>query len=196
MSVPYQAVGRVTQKARTYEALIAAARRLLANGETPSVEDAAGAAGVSRTTAYRYFPTQEALLIAAHPEIGPGYHVLGNDPPKDVGARFAIVFEEMARQIEDNEIPLRSMLRLSLETQRSGEPLVLRQGRRRKWIGEALAPLAETMPAQELERLVLAIAASTGIEAFVWLSDVAGLSKREALDVMRFAAATLLASKL
>lgn len=41
--------------------------------------------------------------------------VLGNDPPHDVGSRFNIVFAEMARQVTENEGPLRAMLRLSLE---------------------------------------------------------------------------------
>jgi hypothetical protein len=42
------------------------------------------------------------------------------------------------------------------------------------------------------DRLVLAIAATTGIEAFIWLTDMAGLSAEEALKIMRFSAQTLL----
>jgi len=34
----------------------------------PTVEEAAAAASVSRTTAYRDFPNQKSLLVAAHPE--------------------------------------------------------------------------------------------------------------------------------
>ena len=37
---------------------------LMQRGQTPSVSDAAEAAGVSRATAYRYFPTQSALVEA------------------------------------------------------------------------------------------------------------------------------------
>jgi len=70
MTVPYQETGRVQQKARTLEALVGATRALLASGVTPTVEEAAAEASVSRTTAYRYFPTQHALLVAAYPEIG------------------------------------------------------------------------------------------------------------------------------
>jgi AcrR family transcriptional regulator len=68
MSTAYERSGRTHQKARTRAALVAAARSLVAQGgATPTVEEAAAAAAVSRTTAYRYFPSQTALLIAAHP---------------------------------------------------------------------------------------------------------------------------------
>lgn len=191
MTVPYQETGRVQQKARTLEALVGATRALLASGVTPTVEEAAAEASVSRTTAYRYFPTQHALLVAAYPEIGKE-SMLGEDPPTDVGARFDIVFAEMARQVTDNEVALRAMLRLSLEAPSKRGELLLRRGRRRTWVADALAPLRENMKQADFDRLVLAVAVTTGIEAFVWLTDMAGLSRDEALEIMRFSARTLL----
>lgn len=191
MSVPYEQTGRVQQKARTLEALTRATRTLLASGLTPTVEQAAAEASVSRTTAYRYFPTQHALLLAAYPEIG-RESVLGDDPPPDIGTRFATVFAEMARQVTENEAPLRAMLRLSLESPAQRGQLLLRRGRRRTWIADALAPLRDRMAENEFDRLVLAVAVATGIEAFVWLTDIAQLTPDEALDIMRFSAQTLL----
>jgi hypothetical protein len=44
--------------------------------------------------------------------------------------------------------------------------------------------------------LVLGIGATLGIEAFVWLTDMAGLSREEAAQVMRTNARTLLRSAL
>src|SRR5579872_4176513 len=52
---------RVGQKNRTRKALLAAADALIRNGKPPTVTDVAEAAGISRATAYRYFPTQEML---------------------------------------------------------------------------------------------------------------------------------------
>jgi AcrR family transcriptional regulator len=193
MSVPYQEIGRVRQKARTREALVLATRSLLATGMTPTVEEAAEHASVSRTTAYRYFPTQQALLVAAYPEVGRD-SILDESAPPDVGARFAIVFAEMARQVIENEVPLRAMLRLSLGAPEQRGELLLRRGRRRVWIADALAPLAASMTEAELGRLVLAVSVATGIEAFVWLTDMAGLSGEQALEIMRFSAETLIAS--
>jgi len=55
-----------------------------------------------------------------------------------------------------------------------------------------LSPLREKMNNDHFDRLVLAITAATGIEVFVWLTDIAQLTPNEALDVMRFSAQTLL----
>ena len=89
------------------------------------------------------------------------------------------------------------MLRLSLEAdpvERSQLPL--RQGRGIKWIEEALAPLREQMSEPEIHRLTLAIRSATGIEALVWLTDVAGQSRDDATELMRWSARGLLQSAL
>lgn len=196
MSIPYELNGRVQQKRRTRDALVAAARAQVATGETPTVEGAAEAATISRTTAYRYFPNQRALLAAAHPETGVT-SLLPDHPPDDVTARLDLVIDAFTRSTVENEAPQRTMLRLSLEadaTERSKLPL--RQGRAIGWIEEALAPLQERMPHAEVHRLAVAIRSATGIEAFVWLTDVAGLSREDACSLMRWSARSLLRAAL
>jgi hypothetical protein len=47
------------------------------------------------------------------------------------------------------------------------------------------------MSDDEVQRLVLAIRSATGIEARVWLTDVAGLSPTEATELMRWSARAL-----
>src|SRR5688572_32606 len=54
---------RANQKERTRSAVVAAATQLLREGGQPTVAQAAELAKVSRATAYRYFPTQEAMLV-------------------------------------------------------------------------------------------------------------------------------------
>ena len=49
---------RANQRRRTRAAVMEGARALLREGQVPSIADAAEEAGVSRATAYRYFPTQ------------------------------------------------------------------------------------------------------------------------------------------
>ena len=61
--LPGESSGRVNQKRRTRSAIIAAAQAIVEQGATPTVAQAAEDALVSRTTAYRYFPTQESLLL-------------------------------------------------------------------------------------------------------------------------------------
>src|SRR5258708_37395228 len=186
MSIPYELAGRTNQKHRTRNALIGATRQLIAQGATPTVEEAATAASISRTTAYRYFPNQTALLVAAHPEID-NPSLLPENAPEDPAERLDAVIDVFTRLIVDTEPQQRTILRLSLEADSTRHaPLPLRQGRAIGWIQEALAPLRTQMSEPELRRLVLAIRSATGIEALVWLTDIAGLSRKQALKVMRW----------
>ena len=192
VSTPYEVGGRSAQKQRTRDALVAAARELVAGGVTPTVEAAAAAAHISRTTAYRYFPTQRALLLAAHPEVA-ATSMLPPDPPADAAARLDLVIDRFTAMIVDTEAQQRTMLRLSLEedeAQRGALPL--RQGRAIAWITEALDGLRGPLSDEELHRLVLSIRAATGIEALVWLTDIGGLSRHEAVGVMRWSARALM----
>jgi AcrR family transcriptional regulator len=130
MDVPYLHTGRTSQKARTRDALIAAARQLLAKGATPTVEAAAADASVGRTTAYRYFPNSRALVAATDPEIEMR-SLLGQDPPEDPLARLEIVAESLTWRIVEHEPEYRAQLRLALEGEPAGgESLPLRRGRR------------------------------------------------------------------
>jgi len=187
--------GRVHQKARTRDALIRAARELLAQGGTPTVEEVATAASVSRATAYRYFPSQTAMLVATFPEIAEP-SLLGENPPADPAERLEIVAASLARSAIEHEAELRAMLRISLEAGAPKEDLPFRVGRRIVWVADALSPLRGQMPAAELERLTVAIASAVGIDSLVWLTDIAGLSRPQAAELMRWSARALLRAAL
>lgn len=194
MSISYDEVGRRNQKARTRAALISAARELLSSGLSPTVEETAEAASVSRATAYRYFPNKYELLAAAHPEVEAG-SLLGPSPPEDPEARLDEVVVRLAEMFLGAEESYRAMLRLSLEPEAAdrGE-LSLRKGRRIIWIEEALNPLRDRFADADLERLVHAVSAAVGIEALVTLTDLVGLSRERAVEVMRWTARALLRS--
>ena len=196
MSISYEETGRTNQKARTRNALIEAARALMAEGATPTVEQAAAATAIARATAYRYFPNQNALLIAALPELAEP-SLLGEITPRDVRSRLGIVVEAISRMALDHEPELRNMLRLSLESDPDVKAeMPFRKGRRITWVAEALAPLRDTLPRSDYDRLTYAIAASVGIDSLVWLTDIAGLSRDEAVDVMRWTSSALLEAAL
>ncbi len=192
MSTGYETGGRAAQKQRTRAALIAAARDLVAAGADPTVEEAAATAAISRTTAYRYFPTKRALLLAAHPEVAIE-SMLPADAPDDPAARLDAVVCNFTAMIIDTEPQQRTMLRLSLEaTAIDRGELPLRQGRAIAWIEEALVGLRGRLTDQQLRRLVLSIRATIGIEALVWLVDVGGISRADAVVLMRESAQALL----
>ncbi|NUS01450.1 MAG: TetR/AcrR family transcriptional regulator [Nonomuraea sp.] len=193
MPVPYEQGGRHQQKARTRRALVESARRLLADGTDPTVEDAAAAAGISRTTAYRYFPNQYSLLAAAHPEIEQT-SLLPPDPPADPAARLDLAMTAFTQLTLDWEPQLRASLRLSLQPG-DGQP-PLRGGRAIGWIEDALAPLRDTHPGLDVHQLAVAIRSATGIESLVWLTDVAGLTRPRAAETLRRSARALLTAAL
>ena len=96
------------------------------------------------------------------------------------------------------EPEMRTVLRLSLEAGAApaGPVLPMNRGMRIGWIEDALAPLRDRLAPDDLRRLVLGIGATLGIEAFVWLTDIAGLPREEAAAVIRANALALLDAAL
>lgn len=172
VSRDYVDAGRTRQKQRTREQLVAAAWRLMESGNTPRVEDAAAAAGISRTTAYRYFASQSELLAAAFPETSTRT-LLPQPAPHDVRERTSAVGAALVDIIDRTEHLQRTMLRLSLDS--VPHDLPLRQGRAIAWYAEALEPLRDQLGDEGVRRIAVALRAVSGIETRVWLRDIAGL---------------------
>lgn len=192
MSIPYERSGRTRQKLRTRNELIAAARTLVAQGgSAPTVEDAAAAASISRTTAYRYFPNQKALLVAAHPETE-----MTTLLPPDIGidpeTRLHAAVKAFTQMVIETEHLQRTMLRFSLESDTVPRDLPLRKGRAIGWFEDALAPLRPQLTEPGVHQLAVAIRSAVGIESLVWLTDVAGLPRDQATELMLWSAQALL----
>src|SRR4030081_2264397 len=169
---------------------------MVSQGVTPTVEPSAAKASISRTTAYRYFPNQRALLLSAHPEME-ARSLLPDSAPQDVAIRLDMVVGAFLRIIVETEVQQRTMLRLSLDPDPSHRgDLPLRKGRAIGWIAEALAPLRGRLSDRDIRRLAIAIRSVAGIEALVWLTDIAGLSRTEAVDLMRWSSRALLQAAL
>lgn len=183
-------VGRPNQKQRTRKDLLDAAARLVREGRRPSLEEVAEAALVSRATAYRYFPSIEALLLEASLHVAaPDAAILEAVSPTDPLARVRKVDEAFEAMILANEAPLRLMLARILESSVSGEPsdLPARQNRRAPLIEAALEPARDRFDPAALEKLVSALAILIGTESFVVTRDVLRLSDAEAREVRAWA---------
>jgi AcrR family transcriptional regulator len=187
---------RDAQRARTRKAIVRAAARLLERGGRPGLDEVAAEAGVSRATAYRYFPGLDALLSEAvvdalvpEPEA-----LFAEAAPDDVAERLALVDETFDRACREREAPLRLMLARSLErsVQPGSENMPLRQNRRVPMIEEALAPLQDRYDV----RLIPALAMVIGAEGLVALKDVVGLDEAQSRVVRQWAIAALLAAAL
>jgi AcrR family transcriptional regulator len=183
--------------------MIEAATQLVRDGTSPSVTEVADAAGVSRATAYRYFPTQESLLaevIVPDLEAALAAQAL----PKDLESRFGAAFTTIWSSNILHEVAYRTILRRGLErppgesieqgeTEEAGS---IRAGRRVRWLRNALEPARKRMDEESFERLVAAMCLCVGIESVVVLRDVCGLKANEAEEVARWAAFTLLRASL
>jgi AcrR family transcriptional regulator len=204
MSVPRQGgspkLGRVNQKRRTREALVKAGEELLRQGIAPTVAQAAEAALVSRTTAYRYFPTQESLLLELTVTIDVGdVEALVQEPVDTDGAvaRALEVIDRFNRHVHQQEAQYRTAQRvyqdqwLDAVAKGDSDPLV-RQGRRGRWLETSLAPLADQVPKAEYYRLIKALSLVMGGEAMVVMRDVCHLDTEEAAAVTNWVARTLI----
>jgi AcrR family transcriptional regulator len=184
------AMGRPNQRKRTRKDLLEAASRLMQRGAKPSLEEIAEEALVSRATAYRYFPSLEALLLEASLDVAlpQASELFGLDPSRDALARLLKVDTAMHDMVLANAAPLRMFLAHSLERSVRGErdsDLPLRQNRRSPLIEAAIEPArAEFDPDAPLGQ---ALALIIGTEAMVTLQDVLQLDDAEARAVKAWA---------
>lgn len=157
--------------------------QLVRRGRTPAVAEVALTAGVSRATAYRYFPNRSTVIAAVVAEsLGP---VRSYEPKaRDGGQRVRELFKQTFPRFKEFEPQLRAAAQLSLEQwalERAGlldeEPY--RRGHRVRILERALAPFSTLMPPSLLARLHHALSVVYGIEPYMILKDIWGLPDRE-----------------
>ncbi len=193
--------GRARQKQRTRRELVAAAASLVGSGRRPTVADVADAAGVSRRTAYRYFPTQAKLLTeAALESIRPQVDAIlraatGAAEGRTLEERTDRFVGAVQELVVAHETLLRSLVEATV-LEPAGSAVPRRGVRRIAWIEEALGPGRAAMPRAVYERLVSALAVCAGIEPLVVLRDIRGLAPAEAVDVSRWMARALVRQAL
>lgn len=190
MSKSSQAGGRAAQKARTRAAIVAAARQL----SQPNVEQAADAAGVSRATAYRYFPTQEALEVElASSDVWRKAEVEVRTPgPSDVERTIERLIDSVVATVGTDERQVRTALRVYHDTWLRDDKAQTRRGRRMEWIDTVISPL----PPEARAKLRLGLALAIGPDPVVMLKDVAGVEGAEARQVLKWAAGVMLRAAL
>ncbi|HEY5086076.1 MAG TPA: hypothetical protein VII66_01845 [Gemmatimonadaceae bacterium] len=187
-------LGRAAQRDRTRRDLLASARDLVSAGEIPTVEAAADSANVSRTTAYRYFTSQEALLseAAIEPLINDiGAIVRAADHILDPVQRVDDVFRQAAPLILAREGELQAMLRIALGRSLSDNPTGNALLQSARWI-HAWDPILEPMRDRVTPPLYVlmtrSLSALLGIEAMLVLKDAAEGDPLRTAAAVRFAA--------
>ncbi len=137
-------------RAKTYRLLLASAMALYDEGAFPSITELAAHAQVSRATAYRYFPTQSALISAVVAEsLGPilEWRPQDDDALKRIQQLLTFAYPQMER----HEGALRAALQLSLQQwahATPGEKFV--RGNRKRLLALAVEPLQGKLPPDSL----------------------------------------------
>jgi len=183
-------------RARTRRLMLETATRLMQSGSTPSVSEVAEAAQVSRATAYRYFPSQAALVQAVVDEaLGP--ILTWQSRSKNAERRVAALIDTAMPRIETFEATFKAALKLSLEqwAQRQAgtlgaEPEFAR-GHRKVLLQDAVAPLEGRLPPKVHRRLVQSLSLIFGVELVIILKDMWGLGSAEMLSVAQWAASAM-----
>ena len=189
--------GRTRQKQRTRAALKAAAVELMAQGLSPTVEQVADSAQVSRSTAYRYFSSRDALQAevlldtAIRDGIEQVQAAAGRSP--DAADRLTRVIRADHALVTDHETAFRKALQTFVApvTTQPGQ-LPVRPGNRLRYLTAAVEPLRDQLGSERLQQLVAALALCVGIESLIVTRDICNLDETEAEQLKQWAANALL----
>ena len=179
-----------TIRARTRRLLIDTAMSMYEQGAFPSITEVANAAQLSRATAYRYFPTQSALVSTMVDEsLGP---ILAWQPTQpDARQRIAELLSFAYPRMLQHEGVLRAALHLSLQqwadnrSNPNNEEKLIR-GNRKRLLKLAVEPLEGKLPPEALQRVIHAFSLIYGSEVFMVLKDIWHLDDAGIQDVTQW----------
>src|SRR5262245_46332002 len=177
-------------RGRVFRRLLDEAVRLVRRGRIPSVAEVAQSAGVSRATAYRYFPSRSKLVSAVIAEaLGPVRRAVPQQG--DAKQRLHELLDRTYSRFAEYEPHMRAALQLALEHQSleaagllEEEPF--RRGQRTEILATTLRPLRQRLKPRTYQRLLEALAVVYGIEPMIILKDICGATDRETEAVVRW----------
>ncbi|WP_145537864.1 TetR/AcrR family transcriptional regulator [Yersinia kristensenii] len=179
-----------TIRARTRRLLIDTAMSMYEQGAFPSITEVANAAQLSRATAYRYFPTQSALVSAMVDEsLGPILEWQPTQP--DARQRITELLSFAYPRMLQHEGVLRAALHLSLQqwadsrSHANNEEKLVR-GNRKRLLKLAVEPLEGKLAPEALQRVIHAFSLIYGSEVFMVLKDIWHLDEAGIQDVTQW----------
>lgn len=173
----YLESGRIGQKRKTRELLLATAKRMLVKGENISVEQVALVAGISKATAYRYFSNKDILLKEASLQRGlmDKDDLFGDIDVCNLNARIEKLIDYHFEVLTTNEDVFRLYLGAIMQNSVRDKKNYSRGGKRILLIAEALLPLKKEISKETFDKMVNAISLLMGIESISILKDICGL---------------------
>ncbi len=177
---------RTAQRERTRQAILEGARQLLSEGKTVSVTAAAAVNGVSKATSYRYFSDASVLVAEAVLDVSVKPYDAVVAGAQDLRGKLKAICLYFLDLSLENEAGFRQFLAAAMTEWRAGSTTTARGGRRVKMFRQALSEHDTGLSRQQRDTLVRALSASTGLEAMIALTDVAGATQKQARETTAF----------
>ncbi|SMY06137.1 TetR/AcrR family transcriptional regulator [Flavimaricola marinus] len=178
--------GRSAQRARTRQAILDGARKLLSEGKTVTVAAAAAENGVSKATSYRYFSDADLLVAEAVLDITTKPYEAVVSGATDLRSKLKAICLYYLDLAFEHEPEFRQFLAASMRAWTAESKGATRGGRRVSMFHRALSEHETGLSDDQRETLVCGLSASTGMEALIALIDVAGATPDQARDVVGF----------
>ncbi|PKH25018.1 TetR family transcriptional regulator [Enterobacterales bacterium CwR94] len=183
-----------TTRARTRRLIIDTAMKMFDSGAFPSITEVAREAQLSRATAYRYFPTQSALVSALVSEtLSPMQRWSSTEP--DAGKRVEDLMSFAFPHMLQHEGTLRAALHLSLTQwaqSQSDDAVPLKEklvrGNRKRLLTMATQPLMQELPPESVQKVIYSLSLIYGSEIFLVMKDIWGCDNDTLQDVAKWMA--------
>ncbi|WP_052118362.1 TetR/AcrR family transcriptional regulator [Erwinia oleae] len=182
---------------RTRRLLIETAIRMFDGGAFPSITEVAQEARLSRATAYRYFPSQSALVSAVVTEtLSPmkSWRATRTDPGERIDELLSFAFPRLL----EHEGTLRAALHLSLtqwaqsRSAENSDKERLVRGNRKALLQHVMEPLHQELPKEIVERVIKSLSLVYGSEIFLVMKDIWGCDDRQLQDIGKWIAKAII----
>ncbi|MDF7671368.1 TetR/AcrR family transcriptional regulator [Orbaceae bacterium ESL0721] len=184
-------------KKRNYEHLINVALENYEAGQILSITELAEKAGISRATAYRYFPTQNDLVSSiVEFSLGPIFEWQSDktDAEERITDFLAFAFPQMLR----HEGALRAALQLSLQqwavarADPNSNQSQLTRGNRKEILNQLLIPLKKELSPELYDTVLYTLSIIYGSEIFMVLKDIWKLEDEKIISLAQWMAKAII----
>lgn len=172
--------GRVNQKAKTRTKILVAAKELMQQEKSITLEDVAKKANISRATIYRYYTKIDLLITEASLDI---HHKSPDellDEVKEMGFEDRIfhVQKHYTQLAQKHEVVFRRYLSaVLLESVTSKNKL--RGARRVKSLNNVLKPFKNDLDSDTYKKLIIVASILMGIDSLIVCKDICDLNNEE-----------------
>lgn len=183
---------------RTYVLLVTTALELFEKGAMPSVSELALEAGVSRATAYRYFPTQSDLITATVNEsLGPilTWRPQSEKTEERIDELLTFAFPRMF----EHEGALRAALQASLQQWAQGRSAPqevkskqFERGNRKDILAMVTTPMKSEYPQEIVDKVIKAFSVIYGSEIFLVLKDISKMDNQQVIELAQWMAKAIM----